>query len=120
LIRLSFKAGKTSSVTSHNIAFTDLGDTTVTDATVCIASVISYNTLHLQANNNITVAYNTYMATDNSIHIETNNNIKLNGEVRTSNSGNIKLTADADADADGANGGNLTLTKSRRYYPERR
>ena len=74
------------------------GATTATDTTVRIAGVVGYNTLHLQANNNITVANKTSMATDNSIHLGANNNIKVNSEVRASSSGNITLTADADAD----------------------
>jgi hypothetical protein len=76
------------------------GATTATDTTVRIAGVVGYNTLHLQANNNITVANKTSMATDNSIHLGANNNIKVNSEVRTSSSGNITLIAGADADAD--------------------
>ena len=72
------------------------GATTATDTTVRIASVVGYNTLHLQVNNNITVANKASMATDNSIHLEANNNIKVNSEVRTSSPGNIMLTADAD------------------------
>ena len=75
---------------------TESGATTATDTTVRIAGVVGYNTLHLQANNNITVANKTSMAADNSIHLDANNNIKVNGKVRTSSSGNITLTADAD------------------------
>ncbi len=78
-----------------DVAFADAP--VVGTTTIQIADVIGFSELFLQATNDITVANNITMATDNSIRLEANNNITVNGQIRTQGTGNIDLKADADS-----------------------